>query len=87
VITDSPTPIRTGVDRRRMERILGNLLENAARYAGGATAIAVNTSEHAVTISINDSGNGITADERVRKAMIMAVDRETIVKEILGGQA
>src|SRR5690606_23041954 len=31
--------------------------------------------------------DGITADERVRKAMIMAVDRETIVQEILGGQA
>jgi two-component system, OmpR family, sensor histidine kinase MtrB len=64
VITDSRTPIRTGVDRRRMERILGNLLENADRYAGGATAITVDASEHAVTISINDSGNGITADER-----------------------
>lgn len=31
--------------------------------------------------------NGITKDERVRKAMIMAVDRDTIVKEILLGQA
>lgn len=31
--------------------------------------------------------DGITADERVRKAMIMAVDRDTIVSEILGGQA
>jgi len=31
--------------------------------------------------------DGITADERVRKAMIMAVDREMIVNEILGGQA
>ncbi|WP_347266891.1 ABC transporter substrate-binding protein [Paracoccus sp. (in: a-proteobacteria)] len=31
--------------------------------------------------------DGITADERVRKALIMAVDRDTIVKEILGGQA
>jgi peptide/nickel transport system substrate-binding protein len=31
--------------------------------------------------------DGITADVRVRKALIMAVDRETIVKEILGGQA
>jgi peptide/nickel transport system substrate-binding protein len=31
--------------------------------------------------------NGITKDENVRKAMIMAVDRETIVKEILLGQA
>jgi peptide/nickel transport system substrate-binding protein len=31
--------------------------------------------------------NGITKDENVRKAMIMAVDRDTIVKEILLGQA
>ncbi len=31
--------------------------------------------------------DGITADPRVRKALIMAVDRETIIKEILGGQA
>lgn len=31
--------------------------------------------------------DGITADQNVRKALIMAVDRDTIVKEILGGQA
>ena len=31
--------------------------------------------------------NGITHDENVRKAMIMAVDRDTIVQEILLGQA
>jgi peptide/nickel transport system substrate-binding protein len=31
--------------------------------------------------------NGITKDENVRKAMIMAVDRDTITKEILLGQA
>lgn len=31
--------------------------------------------------------SGITADERVRRALIMAVDRDTIVQAILGGQA
>ncbi|MFV0294313.1 MAG: ABC transporter substrate-binding protein [Paracoccus sp. (in: a-proteobacteria)] len=31
--------------------------------------------------------DGITADVNVRKALIMAVDRETIVNSILGGQA
>lgn len=31
--------------------------------------------------------DGITADQNVRKALIMAVDRDTIVNEILGGQA
>ena len=30
---------------------------------------------------------GITSDERVRRALIMAVDRDTIVSSILGGQA
>jgi peptide/nickel transport system substrate-binding protein len=31
--------------------------------------------------------DGITADPRVRKALIMAVDRDTIVNSILGGEA
>jgi peptide/nickel transport system substrate-binding protein len=31
--------------------------------------------------------DGITSDERVRRALIMAVDRDTIVSAILGGQA
>lgn len=64
VTSDSPTPIRIGVDRRRMERIIRNLLENADRYAGGATAISVHASDHTVTIGVTDAGNGITADER-----------------------
>lgn len=34
-----------------------------------------------------NTAEGITADERVRKALIMAVDRQSIVDEILGGQA
>uniref|UniRef100_UPI003F71D681 ABC transporter substrate-binding protein n=1 Tax=Marinobacterium profundum TaxID=1714300 RepID=UPI003F71D681 len=34
-----------------------------------------------------NTGNGITADERVRKAMIYGVDRQAIIDSILGGQA
>ncbi|MAZ31571.1 MAG: peptide ABC transporter substrate-binding protein [Thalassospira sp.] len=34
-----------------------------------------------------NTGNGITADEKVRKAMIYGVDRQAIIDSILGGQA
>jgi signal transduction histidine kinase len=35
--------LRVGVDKRRFERVMANLLENAANYGGGATAITVST--------------------------------------------
>ncbi|MGO8863503.1 MAG: ATP-binding protein [Acidimicrobiales bacterium] len=34
-------PLHVGVDKRRFERVMANLLENAAHYGGGATRIAV----------------------------------------------
>lgn len=40
-----------------------------------------------VTVLRFNTRNGPTADERVRKAIIMAVDRDAIVKQILQGQA
>lgn len=64
VSTDSDGPIHMGVDRRRMERIIGNLLENSSRYAGGATGISVHRCNGEVSIVVSDSGNGIDPDER-----------------------
>ena len=64
VTADRTHPIHTGIDRRRMERIMSNLLENAERYAGGATGISVQSSTDTVSIAVSDSGNGIAEDER-----------------------
>jgi signal transduction histidine kinase len=54
------------VDKRRIERIFGNLIENADRYAGGVTEVAVETGDHFVRVLVDDSGPGIPPADRDR---------------------
>jgi two-component system sensor histidine kinase MtrB len=43
VIGPNVESLHVGVDKRRFERVMANLLENAANYGGGATVISVTT--------------------------------------------
>ena len=54
------------VDKRRVERIITNLLENARLYAGGATEVTAEVSEDGrrLAITVADAGPGIARDER-----------------------
>jgi len=56
------------VDKRRVERIITNLLENASLYAGGATAVSVRTTSGGAHLEIRviDDGPGIEPEERQR---------------------
>ncbi len=54
------------VDKRRFERVIANLIENAARYAGGATRIVVGRDRDHVRIAVEDRGPGIPPSERER---------------------
>ena len=60
------------VDKRRFERVIANLLENAAHYGGGATVVRVgpaphtNGAGHHVRVSVDDAGPGLPATERGR---------------------
>ena len=56
------------VDKRRFERVMGNLLENALAYAGGATSVDVDVSGDGshVEVSVTDEGTGIEPGERER---------------------
>lgn len=54
------------VDKRRFERILANLFENADRYAGGATALKVEGRRSAVRFIVEDAGPGVAPGERDR---------------------
>jgi signal transduction histidine kinase len=61
--------LHVGVDKRRFERVMANLLENALNYGGGATRITIDldpTNLMMVQIAVEDAGPGINPDERVR---------------------
>ncbi|MGH9026937.1 MAG: ATP-binding protein [Acidimicrobiia bacterium] len=58
------TPLLT--DKRRLERVLVNLLENARTHGGGATAVSVHRSDGQVQIAVDDDGPGVPAKERER---------------------
>jgi two-component system, OmpR family, sensor histidine kinase MtrB len=58
------------LDKRRFERILANLLQNAQNYGGGATAITLSSirnesGDKQLRISVDDDGPGIPPEERL----------------------
>jgi two-component system, OmpR family, sensor histidine kinase MtrB len=58
--------VHVGVDKRRFERVMANLMENAANYGGGATRITVALHTPDVEIAVEDAGPGIGPTERER---------------------
>ena len=57
-------PLWARVDKRRIERVMANLLENAQRYAGGATRVAVGGDGGRAVLAVEDAGPGVPATER-----------------------
>ena len=71
-IDSSLAGIRLLVDKRRFERIMANLLENATFYGGGATVVSAGRGPNrpdgrpAVQIAVDDQGPGVAPAERSR---------------------
>jgi two-component system sensor histidine kinase MtrB len=71
-ITAEAEVAHVGVDKRRFERVMANLLENAENYGGGAVAIWVDAGENgmpgqrSVQITVEDAGPGIDPSERTK---------------------
>ncbi|MFA7324014.1 MAG: HAMP domain-containing sensor histidine kinase [Candidatus Nanopelagicales bacterium] len=53
-------------DARRIERIVGNLLDNAQIHGGGATQLAIQREPGSVRIIVEDAGPGIPVESRDR---------------------
>ena len=58
--------VRLRVDKRRIERVMTNLVANAAQHAGGVTRLAVEPGGAGVRLVVADRGPGVAPGERVR---------------------
>jgi len=51
------------VDRRRFERVITNLIDNAHRYAAGAVALRIDVTGSQLAVNVDDAGSGVPSDE------------------------
>jgi two-component system, OmpR family, sensor histidine kinase MtrB len=67
---DVPVDIDAGLaglvvkaDKRRLSRVIANLLDNAAKYGDGATRVELRRNGNAVMIAVEDDGPGVPAED------------------------
>lgn len=65
VRTEPPGPRVLG-DRRRLDRVVNNLLDNAERHAGGAVRVAVRSHGGRARLEVDDTGPGVPPELRDR---------------------
>jgi signal transduction histidine kinase len=51
-------------DKRRLARVIANLLDNARKYGDGATSVSVRRIDDGVQIAVEDEGPGVPDEER-----------------------
>jgi len=58
--------IITAIDKRRVARVLTNLLGNAEKYGDGAVGVCVTADADHVRIYVDDAGEGVPVEDRER---------------------
>lgn len=53
------------LDATRFERVVANLVENADRYGGGATAVTLEHRDGALVMTVCDAGPGVPVEDRI----------------------
>lgn len=64
--TDGPRDLVAHIERQDLDEIMGNLVENAAKYGGGSVFITVRVEAGFVEILVEDDGTGIPEADRIR---------------------
>ena len=63
---DGPKDLKVHVERQDLDEMLGNLIENAAKYGGGSVFVTVKEQAGFVEFLVEDDGVGIPENERQR---------------------
>ncbi len=53
-------------DKRRIVRVIANLVDNASKYAGGATGVSLRKVDDGVQIAVEDRGEGVPEEDRTQ---------------------
>ncbi|HEX8419178.1 MAG TPA: HAMP domain-containing sensor histidine kinase [Sphingomonas sp.] len=61
-----PKTLQVHVERQDLDEMLGNLIENAAKYGGGSVFVTVGAQAGFVEFLVEDDGMGIPEEQRVR---------------------
>lgn len=73
--TDQPVPVDVSadladvvlsVDKKRLLRVMANLLDNAAKYGRAETVVELSLDDGAVQVAIEDDGPGVPEKDRIR---------------------
>ncbi len=59
-------PVLVRGDKRRLERALRNLMDNADRHGDGCVGVSVRTSGNRALVLVDDAGPGVPVEERER---------------------
>ena len=51
-------------DKRRIVRVIANLIDNAAKHGGGATSVSLRQVDDGVQIAVEDRGEGVPEEDR-----------------------
>jgi signal transduction histidine kinase len=62
-VADNVHDPTVNVDRRRFERVMSNLIDNAHHYAGDAVAIRISIEHELLVINVDDAGSGVPLEE------------------------
>lgn len=63
---DGAKTLAVRVERQDLDEMLGNLIENAAKYGGGSVFVTVSPDGAMVDLAIEDDGPGITEGDRAK---------------------